>query len=80
MTILGGLSHPKSRRLLGHLAGDTWLTAGDLRGSEYRNSISADQVAARAIGTTTRYSSLVFSSDGVLRAKEVRVGAVLLTA
>ena len=32
LTILGGLSHPLSRELLGHLAGDTWLTAGDVRG------------------------------------------------
>ncbi|MEN1678035.1 MAG: DUF1552 domain-containing protein [Planctomycetota bacterium] len=64
LTILGGYSHPKSRRLLGHLAGDTWLTGGDLRGSAYLNTISADQVAAAAIGRTTRYRSLVFSTDG----------------
>ena len=64
LTVLGGLSHPKSRELLGHLAGDTWLTAGDLRGSQYVNSISADQVAARHLGRDTRYPSLVLSTDG----------------
>ena len=33
LSVIGGLSHPKSRQLLGHIAGDTWLTGGDLRGS-----------------------------------------------
>ncbi|MEQ8848801.1 DUF1552 domain-containing protein [Botrimarina sp.] len=64
LTILGGLSHPKSRRLLGHLAGDTWLTGGDLRGAQYRNQISADQLAAATLGRDTRYPSLVLSTDG----------------
>lgn len=64
LSVLGGFSHPKSRRLLGHLAGDTWLTGGDLRGSQYLNSISADQVAARHLGHFTRYPSLTFSTDG----------------
>ena len=45
--MIGGLSHPKSRELLGHLAGDTWLTGGDVRGDQYKNTVSADQVAAR---------------------------------
>ncbi|MCO6045405.1 DUF1552 domain-containing protein [Aeoliella sp. ICT_H6.2] len=64
LSVLGGLSHPNSRQLLGHLAGDTWLTAGDLRGSAYNNQISADQVAARHLGRGTRYPSLVLSTDG----------------
>lgn len=64
VTVLSGFSHPKSRRLLGHLAGDTWLTGGDLRGSRYLNSISADQVAAAELGRQTRYPSLSFSTDG----------------
>ena len=45
MSILGGLSHPFSRNVLGHMAGDSFLTGGDLRGV-YKNSISVDQVAA----------------------------------
>ncbi len=64
LTILGGLSHPKSRELLGHLAGDTWLTGGEVRGALYQNTISADQVAAQQLKKHTRYPSLVFSGDG----------------
>lgn len=60
----GGLSHPKSRQLLGHIAGDTWLTGGDVGGSEYKNSISVDQVAANELGKKTRYSCLSLSCDG----------------
>lgn len=64
LTVLGGLSHPLSRELLGHLAGDTWLTAGDLRGDSYRNRVSVDQVAARSLARHTRHPSLVLSTDG----------------
>ena len=64
ISILGGLSHPNSRSVLGHLAGDTWLTGGDVRGSKYLNSISADQLAARQIGKDTRFPSLTLSTDG----------------
>ena len=53
--VYGGLSHPRSRELLGHLAGDTWLTGGDLRGGLYKNSISVDQLAARHLKKHTRY-------------------------
>ncbi len=62
--VLGGLSHPKSRNLLGHLAGDMWLTAGDARGGQYKNNISVDQVAALQLKKHTRYPSLVMSVDG----------------
>jgi len=64
ISILGGLSHPNSRRVLGHIAGDTWLTGGDLRGNEYRNNISVDQVAAQALTPHTRYPSMTLSTDG----------------
>ncbi|MCA8970689.1 MAG: DUF1552 domain-containing protein [Planctomycetes bacterium] len=64
LTILGGLSHPLSRELLGHLAGDTWLTAGDVRGDRYKNTISVDQVAARVLRKHTRYPFLALSTDG----------------
>ena len=64
MSILGELSHPRSRELLGHIAGDSWLTGGDVSGSNYRNNISLDQVAARQLGTRTRYPSLTLSVDG----------------
>lgn len=64
MSILGGLSHPFSRKVLGHIAGDTWLTGGDLRGSAYLNSISVDQVAARKLSQHTRIPFLSLSTDG----------------
>ena len=63
MSILGGLSHPFSRNVLGHMAGDSFLTGGDLRG-EYKNSISVDQVAAEKLSKYTRFRSLTLSTDG----------------
>ncbi len=64
MSILGGLSHPNSRSVLGHIAGDTWLTGGDLRGDTYNNSISVDQLAAQHLSKNTRIPSLTISTDG----------------
>ncbi|MFT7680322.1 MAG: hypothetical protein ACI8QC_004328 [Planctomycetota bacterium] len=64
IALYSGLSHPKSRELLGHLAGDTWLTAGDLRGGHYKNNISLDQLIARHFKQYTRYPSFVLSTDG----------------
>ncbi len=63
ISIMGGLSHPYSRNVLGHMAGDSWLTGGDLRG-EYKNSISVDQVAASKLSKYTRFPSLSLSTDG----------------
>lgn len=63
LSIISGLSHPKSRELMGHIAGDTWLTGGDVR-AEYRNTISVDQVAANIKKAETRYPSLILSADG----------------
>ncbi|MEO0793831.1 MAG: DUF1552 domain-containing protein [Verrucomicrobiota bacterium] len=63
IAILGGLSHPRSRKVLGHIAGDTWLTGGDLRGA-YNNSVSVDQIAADSLSRYTRYPSLTLSTDG----------------
>ncbi len=63
MSIMGGLSHPFSRNVLGHMAGDSFLTGGDLRG-EYKNSISLDQVAAKKLSHYTRFPSLTLSTDG----------------
>ncbi len=64
ISIIGGLSHPRSRELMGHIAGDTWLTGGDIRGANYRNNISVDQVAANHLGKHTRFPSLTLSVDG----------------
>lgn len=64
LTVIGGLSHPKSRQLMGHMAGDTFLTGGDLRGHQYNNTISVDQVAAEQLKHHTRYPFLALSVDG----------------
>ena len=64
MTILGGLSHPLGRLLVGHATADIWLTGGDVRGSDYRNTISLDQRVAMVQGQETRFPSIVLSSNG----------------
>lgn len=64
LTVLGGLSHPLGRRLVGHATGDIFLTGGDVRGSKYQNSISLDQVYAAQASQHTRVPSLVLSSNG----------------
>lgn len=68
VTVLGGLSHPKVRRIGGHDSGDTFLTGEELSLSAtgLKNSISLDQFMAQRhrLGASTRFSSLVLSSDG----------------
>jgi len=68
VTIMGGLSHPRVRRIGGHDSGDTFLTGEELSlaATGLRNSISLDQFMAHThrLGASTRFSSLVLSSDG----------------
>jgi hypothetical protein len=68
VTVLGGLSHPKVRRIGGHDSGDTFLTGEEmsLATTGLKNSISLDQFMARThrLGSKTRFSSLTLSSDG----------------
>ncbi len=64
ITILGGLSHPLGRKLVGHATADIWLTGGDVRGTKYRNTVSLDQLIARHVGKFTRIPSIVLSSNG----------------
>lgn len=64
ITILGGLSHPNGRRMGAHDTADTFLTGAFLNNKFLINSVSADQVAAKAVGDQTRFSSLVLSTDG----------------
>ena len=63
LTIIGGMSHPSSRLLVGHATVDVWLTGADIRVS-LENSISLDQLIARHAGKHTRIPSLVLSSHG----------------
>jgi hypothetical protein len=61
-TILGGLSHPSSREVVGHSLADVWLTGANITAGG--NSVSLDQLIAREVGHHTRVASLVLSSHG----------------
>jgi len=61
-SIISGLGHPASQG--GHSGADTWLTGANLKskaGTDYANTLSADQVAATIHGKKTRFPSLQFS-------------------
>ena len=68
VTVLGGLCHPKVKRIGGHDSGDTFLTGEEmsLKANGLKNSISLDQFMAHThrLGSETRFSSLALSSDG----------------
>jgi hypothetical protein len=66
LTVLSGLSHPKSRSVHGHNNADQFLTAALTGGgdNEYENTISLDQEYAKYVGDQTRFASLVMSTDG----------------
>jgi len=64
VTVLSGLSHPNGRKMGGHDTADTFLTASYLNNKLLRNTVSVDQLAARAFNDQTRFSSLVLSTDG----------------
>ena len=61
-SVISGLGHPNSQG--GHSGADTWLTAANLKGkpgSDYTNSVSADQLLAEVHGEHTRFPSLQIS-------------------
>ena len=64
VTVIGGMSHPNGRRMGGHDTGDTFLTGALFDKKLLHNTVSVDQVAANAIGSQTRFSSLTMSTDG----------------
>lgn len=64
LTVLGGLSHPNGRRMGAHDTGDTFLTAAMLTSKYLRNTVSVDQIVAKAFEDQTRFSSLIMSTDG----------------
>jgi len=65
LTVLSGFSHPEARKVHGHRNADQFLTAAKIRrDGAYKNSISLDQVYAAHVGSQTRFSSLVMSTDG----------------
>jgi len=64
VTVMHGISHPRSRSMPGHDTGDTFLTGASMKSPDFQNTISLDQFAAAHIGDKTRYASLTLSSDG----------------
>jgi len=64
LTVLGGLSHPNGRKMGAHDTADTFLTGAYLNNKFLINTVSMDQVAAKAVSDQTRFSSLVLSTDG----------------
>ena len=64
LTIFSGMDHPNGRRMDGHDTADTWLTAAELKGGQLTNSVSMDQLIAMKHGNSTRFASLVMSTDG----------------
>ena len=62
-TLFSGLSHPDQNGKQPHDTEMTWLTAARNPGlGGFKNSISVDQVAAKHLGSATRFSSIVLSS------------------
>ncbi|MBM81295.1 MAG: hypothetical protein CMJ78_11990 [Planctomycetaceae bacterium] len=64
VTVMHGISHPRSRSMPGHDTGDTFLTGASMKSPDFQNTISLDQFAAAHIGRQTRFPSLTLSSDG----------------
>ena len=64
LSYLQGLDHAGGWKLGGHSSGDVFATGAYMTGSETTNNISVDQVAAKALGNATRYSSLVLGTEG----------------
>lgn len=63
VNVLTGLGHPNGKG--GHEGADLWLTGAELdgvAGRDYANSVSVDQVAAKAHGLQTRIPSLELSA------------------
>ena len=61
-SVVSGVGHPASKG--GHSGADTWLTGADLSavpGSDYANTVSADQIVAEHHGKQTRFPSLQIS-------------------
>lgn len=63
ISILSGLSHPRTRTMYSHSTGGYFLSAADPQ-APGGYSISADQVYANYIGGETRYPFITMSTEG----------------
>ena len=75
MSIVGGLHHPNAALADIHVCSDIWTTGANLGGSEYKNTISVDQVAANQLKSETRFPFLNLSCDGGVGFKS-RIGTI----
>ncbi len=75
-TVISGLNHPDVRD--GHASDKSFFTGAPHPGSpSFRNTISIDQFAAEAIGHTTRYPSLNFSTSASYSCSYSRNGVAI---
>ncbi|TWT56600.1 DUF1552 domain-containing protein [Allorhodopirellula solitaria] len=74
-TIVSGASHPGVGG--GHKAEPCILSAAPYSGSNFRNTISLDQVMVRELGGETRYPSLVLSADGTTSTSYTANGSMI---
>ena len=63
ITIFGGLSHPLCRKMNGHATADIFLTGSFINLDGVGQTESLDTFASHTLGKTTRYQSLVLSTD-----------------
>ncbi len=63
ISILGGLSHPRTRTMYSHSTGGYFLSGADPE-APGGNSITADQMYANHIGSETRYPFITMSTEG----------------
>lgn len=63
VTIFSGLSHPNGRKMNGHTTADNFLTGAYIKPDGSGQTISLDTFASRSLGKSTRYQSLVLSTD-----------------
>ena len=64
VSYLRGLEHAGGVGMGGHSSGDVFATGANMSGTEKRNNISVDQLAAKVNGHKTRYASLVLGTEG----------------
>lgn len=74
-TVISGASHPGVGG--GHKAEACILSAAPYSGSNFRNTISLDQVMAKQLGGATRHSSLVLSSNGTTSTSYTANGSMI---
>jgi len=74
-TIISGVSHPDVGG--GHRAEPCILSAAPYSGSNFRNSVSLDQLMAKYLGNETRHPSLVLSPGGATGTSYTENGAMI---